>query len=282
MERLQAALEKARATRDAVSAQDSASANGTSAVPHSVIPASGPVTGDVWAGLAPLELPAQSTRKSRMTTGGSSSKAAPFDLLRTRVLQQTQTHGWKRIAIVSAGQGAGKTMVTANLAFAISRQAELRTIALDLDMRRPNLAATLEIVPPAGGMHDVLSGEKSFAELGRRVGTNLAFGFNERASRGTAELLQSQRTIEALAGIEATYRPDFMLFDLPPLLGADDSLGFLRNVDAALFVVEAEKTPIKQIDHIERQIAELTNVLGIVLNKCRYEDALYGAGYSYY
>jgi hypothetical protein len=35
-----------------------------------------------------------------------------------------------------------------------------------------------------------------------------------------------------------------------------------------------------RIDVTERQIAELTNVMGIILNKCHYADGAYGYEYG--
>ena len=79
---------------------------------------------------------------------------------------------------------------------------------------------------------------------------------------------------------EALYRPDVVLFDVPPLQAADDSIGFLKSVDCALLVVAAEETPMGQIDVAERQVSELTGMLGLVLNKCRMSGGDYG--YEYY
>mgnify|MGYP001627982084 CR=1 FL=1 len=53
-------------------------------------------------------------------------------------------------------------------------------------------------------------------------------------------------------------------------------------MDAALIVVEAEKTPMAQVDVVERQISEVTGVLGVVLNKCNYTDGVYASDYGYY
>ena len=55
--------------------------------------------------------------------------------------------------------------------------------------------------------------------------------------------------------------------------------GSSKNVDCALILAEADRTTTAQIDLAERQVSELTNVMGVVLNKCRY--ATEGYGYDY-
>jgi Mrp family chromosome partitioning ATPase len=130
-------------------------------------------------------------------------------------------------------------------------------------------------------MAEFLEGRVPFPDIALRHGTTLAFGCGHGATKAPSELLQSQQARTVLAELEKTYAPDFMLFDLPPLNAGDDNLGFLTQVDAALILAEAEQTSLAQIDVAERQVAELTNVLGIVLNKCRYVRGAYGYADGY-
>ena len=80
--------------------------------------------------------------------------------------------------------------------------------------------------------------------------------------------------------IEEAYQPDLVLFDLPPLLSSDDTLGFISNIDCALIVAMAERTTAQNIDLCESELAAHSNVAGIVLNRCRYASGQYGYGYS--
>jgi len=126
-----------------------------------------------------------------------------------------------------------------------------------------------------------MQGDIKFSDHGLRFGNNVAFGLNNGPISNSSEILQSAKAQECLAEIDARYNPDITLFDLPPLLGADDTFGFLKNVDCALLVAEADKTTIAQIDVAERQLAELTNVLGVILNKSRYMSKDVGYEYNY-
>jgi len=64
------------------------------------------------------------------------------------------------------------------------------------------------------------------------------------------------------------------------MLVTDDMMAFAGEVDCVLLVAAAEASTIKEVDTCERELAAQTNVLGVVLNKCRYTDR--GAGYGYY
>lgn len=276
MERLQAAIEKARAQRGDRPAPPRPPAAATAARPD---PRDTRLDLE-WQSLREIDSSAPAFKTGIAALNGGANAVA-FDMLRTRVIQQARTHGWKRIAIVSPHSGCGKTTTAANLGFSLSRNSDLRTLVMDLDLRRaslgPLLGQTVEHT-----MADVLEGKVDFAEHALRYGTTLAFGLNSRTVANSAELLQSNRAGAALDAIDAAFQPDLVLYDMPPLLATDDSVAFLKHVDCALMIVAAEETPMNQIDVCERQIAELTQVMGVVLNKCRMTGSAYGYDYSAY
>jgi capsular exopolysaccharide synthesis family protein len=279
MERLQAALQKARVQREGGAAEAPRRKARGSVIPTRRRRSS--VIDDVWQTLPELEVNTDVWQLHRLFAFKGGADAAPFDLLRTKLLRLVRQHGWKRVAIISANADAGKSTTVANLALSFSRQKDLRTFAVDFDLRRPSMGRLL-------GQHlqtnmgQVIRGEVAFEQHVRRLGTNMGFAMNDLPVHQPAELLQSARTAELIGQIEEKYSTDLILFDMPPMMVADDAHGFLRLVDAALIVIEAEKTPLKQIDILERQVADLTNVAGIVLNKCNYSDEYTGSYHDYY
>jgi len=64
------------------------------------------------------------------------------------------------------------------------------------------------------------------------------------------------------------------------MLVSDDAMAVMGQIDCVLIIAAAESTTIKEIDRCERELATQTNVLGVVLNKCRYMEE--GYGYDYY
>lgn len=275
MERLQAAINKARSQRDSQIGPEAPVARPTDK------PAQPEALDTAWLAVPEIRLRSSFLLHKRVMALQGGPMAAPFDILRTRVIQQARTNGWRRVAVVSPRSASGKTTIVANLAFGLARQQGIRTIAIDADLRRHGLGRVLGQkgdVP----MSDVLKGLVPFADIARRYGSNLIFGMGFGISSNPAEILQSSQAEKVLKGIEADYAPDIMLFDMPPLSASDDNLGFLTRVDAALIVVEAEKTGVKEFDVAERQVAKLTNVMGVVLNKCLHTSGAYGYEEGYY
>lgn len=267
MERLHAAIEKARRQRQSAPQE-----------PLSAVRAGAPASealSKAWDALQRLDIPAAQIRKARLVSFEGGVDAGPYDLLRTRILQQAQKNSWRRIAVVSPHSECGKTTTVANLAFSFSRQKDLRTIALDFDLRRVGLAKVLG-VQCRHTMADILERRVPFSAHALRHEANVAVGLNAGPVRNPSEVLQSQQTRDVLDEIEAQFQPDIVLFDMPPLMSSDDNFGFLKNVDCALILAEADRTTTAQVDLAERQVSELTNVMGVVLNKCRYASEGYG------
>jgi len=56
------------------------------------------------------------------------------------------------------------------------------------------------------------------------------------------------------------------------MLVSDDALAYLDQVDCALMVAAAEETTVAEIEKCGKDLAMRTQVLGVVLNKCRYME----------
>lgn len=273
MEKLQAALEKAREQRAAEMGglRPSKSRRARDAgVADQELTA-------LWQQIPEMELHKTRLQKCKLVFAEAGRLATPFDMLRTKVLQITSANGWKRIAVTSPSPGCGKTTTSANLAISLGRQQDLRVMLFDMDMRRPALAKTLM----QKGLHntfDVLERRIPLEQQAQRIGNNLIVSMNFNAMRDPADLFLRQRTGDIIDELEATYKPDIMVFDMPPMLINDDTSAFLKHVDTSLIVVEAGVSTIEQVDLCEKELAVQTNVLGMILNKCRFQSD----GYGYY
>lgn len=190
-----------------------------------------------------------------------------FNLLRTRVRKAMSDNKWTSLAVTSPTAGCGKTMVTLNLAFSLSRNPGLRTVVVDLDLKRPSVAPTLKVEPDRS-IAQYLLGKAEAKDCFVQVDPNLVLGLNSGHTPASSELLQAPKMLELFEFIETKLQPEVILFDLPPMQSSDDALGFLPRVDTSLLVVAAGTTTTAEVDECELQISELDKLLGIVLNKC--------------
>jgi len=272
MERIQAAIQKAKEARSALPPAAAArpADTGRASWPDPRPP------GPVWAELAPFTPDPAVLRQNRIVTFQRGDPVhATFDMMRTKTLRMMRDKGWTSLGITSPTAGCGKTTVGLNLAFSFAHQADTRTVLMDLDLRRPAVAKHLGLGQPQS-MASVLQGTRGFAENFVRIGDNLAIGTSARGIRSASEILQHGVTARALADLKTAFEPDIVLFDLPPMLVNDDVLAFLPHVDCVLFVAAAERSRLDEIDKCEQDLADQSNVLGVILNKCRYPGEEYG------
>jgi len=289
MERIQAALKKAREARTEgtdnkkAPAQPAETRRGKDAEPL-VLRDQLPVEtrDEVWKSIKTFQPDERLLDRNRVVAYRACNESVPYDVMRTKLLQKLQRNNWSRLAITSPASSAGKTTTALNLAFSTARNSAVRVMVIELDMRKPTLASIV-------GLHDdcqfsrALAGDEDPELHLRRFGRNVIFGTNKSATRNPAELLQGTKAAGVIDELEAKFRPDVIIFDTPPLLAGDDTMAFLDLFDFALLIVESEKSTVEEIDKSEQELSARTNLLGVTLNKCRYlsrhED--YGKEYGY-
>ena len=233
-------------------------------------------TDAAWNALREVQLNRGALIHSRILSLNASAESAPFDVLRTKILYQMRQNNWRRLAVTSPMPQCGKTTTSVNLALALSRQPELRTILFDFDLRAPTVTEKLGL-KDAPSITPLLSGKTRFQDHAVRVGPNLALALSGAPDSDPTRLLMADSTREVLARIQADYAPDIMIFDLPSILIGDDARAFLQHVDCALILARAEQTRYGDFDSCEREVGEYTNVLGVVLNGYRHADGKFDA-----
>ena len=272
MERIQAAIQKAKEQRGAVVAPSPGGALGgmSRGAPRRA------EVGPAWAELAAFEPEPRLLARNHIVTLEDVDPAhSHFDILRTKVLRAMQKNGWTSLGITSPTSGCGKTTMALNLAFSLAHQPDVRTVLVELDLRRPSMARLVGLKAPQS-MASVLQGTRTVPESFARYGDNLALGTNAQAVRDSAELLMNARTAEGVAAIKRAFLPDVIIYDLPPMLMSDDVMAFLPQLDCVLLVAGAERSRLDEVDKCEKDLADQTNVLGVVLNLCRYMGEEFG------
>lgn len=221
--------------------------------------------------LRPVHLDPCRLRENRIVTLDRDHPAsAAFDVLRTKLLRLARKNGWTTIGITAPTAQSGTTSVALNLAFSLSHQADHRTLLLDLNLRNPRLAALLG-EDGAMAFGDLLAGGGEVETALVRHGETLAIGASAAPVAGAAEVLQASATLTRIAEIRRALEPDLVLVDAPPVLQRDDFQATLGLYDAVLLVADTRRTLVADLDRCERQLSEQTNVIGVVINRCRFE-----------
>lgn len=210
----------------------------------------------------------QAMQERRIITGVEQNEFTDaYRILRTQVLQRLREKNWNSLAITSPGLNEGKTLTAINLAISLAMEVNYTVLLVDADLRHPSVHEYFGIEAEFG-LSDYLMADKPLSEL--LVHPEGIPGFvilpGGKPLINSAEMLNSPKMARLVEELKTRYPSRIVLFDLPPLLTAADTLAFSPYVDAALLVVEEGKT---QADEAKRAIGllESTNVIGTVLNK---------------
>jgi protein-tyrosine kinase len=219
-------------------------------------------------------------RANRLLLPGAVGVASgAFKMLRTQVLQRLKEHNWHTLAVVSPTPGDGKTFTAINLAIAISGDTSVTSVLVDLDLRRPSIHARFGI-EPGRGVEECLRGEAQLADVmvnPQGYERLLLLPGASSSMHNSSDLLASESARRAVRELKERYQNDIVLFDLPPVLGADDALSFIPQVDAALVVVRDGKTHREDLLRLFEVLRQVP-VVGTVVNGSRKNP---GGAYAY-
>jgi len=193
----------------------------------------------------------------------------PYKMLRTQVLRRLDKLGVNSLAVVGAATDTGKTLTAINLAIAIAADPERTALLIDLDLRRPSIHRRLG-VEPSVGIDDCLRRSAPLQEAMLRLGgyERLVILPARERSLDSSELLSTQHTEQTIVEMRNRYRDRTLVFDLPPVLQADDALAFARHAQAALIVVGEGRTRRDDLLRTMELLRDLP-IIGTVLNGTR-------------
>jgi protein-tyrosine kinase len=278
VERLQKALDRARAERE----QKLRSALATPGQPPLEAATNPPVNTQntlVFSHTRMVRIDSAVLRANGVMPADASGTAGySFKMLRTQVLQRLRQRGWNTLAVISPTPKDGKTFTAINLAIAIAGDTNHTTLLIDFDLRNPNVHKRFGIQPDIG-VEQCLRGEAdiSAALINPQGYPKLVLLPAKEPASNSSDLLSSEHTRGVIREVKERYPNRVVLFDLPPVLGADDALAFAPQVDAALVVVGEEHTRREDLLRCVELMRDIP-VIGTVLNGSRTDASL---AYSY-
>jgi capsular exopolysaccharide synthesis family protein len=240
--------------------------------PRAEIPAPGHM---VYTQTRVVNVSAATLEANRVINGADNSPAVTaYKLLRTQVLRSMHRNGWNVLGVTSPGAGEGKTLTAVNLAVSLALDVNHTVLLADLDLRRPGVHRYFGL--DAGrGLSDFLAEDFDLREILFNPGLQRLIVLPGGAPLvNSAEMLSSPRMVWLAQELRSRYPARIVLFDLPPLLAADDVLAFAPYLDAVLLVVEEGRTGRDDLAQARELLRDIP-VLGPVINKSRARIRVY-------
>jgi len=222
-----------------------------------------------------IDVPAETLKRNRVILGtNNDAVTTAYKMLRTQVLQRKTAHGWTSLAVTSPNTGEGKTLTAINLAISLAREVNHTVLLVDADLRRPRISHYFGHSAEFG-LYDYLVNDVELSQIMVNPGIErlvILPGVNSVLS--SSELLSAPKMVRLAEELKSRYPERLILFDMPPILVADDLLAFSPNIDAALLVVQEGKTKKEELRHA-MDLLQTVNVVGTVLNRTTEASAAY-------
>ena len=269
MERIRKALERAGQERLAATTDFRATSTGMSPVDLS--------TGVRYTMTKMVEVPESLLLENRLIAALPEHKYKDsYRMLRTRVLQTLRNNGWNTLAVTGPASGCGKSLTAINLAISLAMDISHTVLLVDLDLRNPAIHHYFGFQPEKGLSDYLFDPELSLHEILVAPGIErLVLLPGRTAVPNSAEMLRSPRMISLVTDLKTRYPDRLIVFDLPPILAADDALAFSPYVDAILMVAECGATSKEDLQQAY-DIIKNTPLIGTVLNKSDNPSSGYG------
>jgi hypothetical protein len=94
---------------------------------------------------------------------------------------------------------------------------------------------------------------------------------NSKRFEHSSEVLAGARMLDLLRIIEAEMPRHIVIFDMPPLLLADDVLTFAPHVDGVLLILAEGLTQRASVEKAKELLGDM-NLVGVVLNRSSERD----------
>ncbi len=218
-----------------------------------------------------VEISEEELKDRRIIAGfAHDERSEPYRQLRGQILKKFRDNNWQTLAITSPNAGSGRTLTALNLAISLSLEVNQTVLLVDLDLRRPGVAACLGIDDIEYGIVDYLKGEQPLENILINPGyERLVLLPGTPQGAFSSEILSSPEMRALQDELTERYPSRLIIFDLPAVLDHDDALVFAPSCDATLMVLEEGGSRRSDIERAY-QLLEGSNVLGSVLNKVRY------------
>lgn len=207
----------------------------------------------------------------------------PYHTLRANILSKVgRTEGGVSLMFTSSGSSEGKTLCSLNFAIAAA-QAGLKTLLIDMDMRRSSLYRVLNLQRQPG-FADVILGKANWRDAARGTTDFLMAGEPHEKIiyfpgidnlkiltcglnvPNKMDILENERLPLMLAEWKKNF--DFIIFDTPPVLVFVDSLLLSKQVDCGVLVYGSGRVSRMALKRAKEQLESFADskLLGVVIN----------------
>jgi len=199
---------------------------------------------------------------------------------RTAICLDDGGHHRRVILVTSSVPGEGKSTTSLNLAYSLSQME--RTLLIDCDLRRPTIAAAINLPKHHPGLSSMISGTVPAIDCIQRS----AIGDLDVICSGPMpdqplELLSSDRFAKIITQLSNHY--DRIVLDCAPVQAVSDALVLSQLSDTVVYNVKSHDTPIDLVKRGLKRFKQVNaKVAGVLITQVDIDKLVSYGGDHYY
>jgi capsular exopolysaccharide synthesis family protein len=215
-----------------------------------------------FAQLIPVVTNAVLNQKIEVARAEFSFATEQFKNLKVQISEARPAEPPRVLTVTSPDAQAGKSLVSANLAFSFAMESDRRVIVIDCDLRSPSLGNYLGVTSEPGLLQYLSNGHLSPYCYVRRV-ENLYFLTAGGVAANPIEVLSMRKMRDLIESLKQDF--DTIILDAPPCSPIADAKIITGMSDGLLLVIRRGKSTYSATDHAFKSI-DRNKLLGVVFN----------------
>jgi exopolysaccharide/PEP-CTERM locus tyrosine autokinase len=200
-------------------------------------------------------------------TEPSSPAAEEYRKLKAMVIKLTQQDSRKTVIMVtSSNSGEGKSLTAVNLAISLAQEVNHSALLIDADLRRPSLAAYLDLATGSGLAECLRDGVEASSVIIDTGVPKLGILPAGKSIQNPVELLSSPKMKMLVHELKRQYAEGYIVIDTPPILPFAETQVLSMLADGVLLVVKEGVTTMKDMQD-SLDLLKGTRVLGVAFNE---------------
>ena len=186
-----------------------------------------------------------------------------YDVLRNQLINENKDKPVHQIAVTAPTKGCGVTVTAANLALSFARVHGAYVLLVDMNSQPPAIGSLLGL--PTMSRYQELNGSLTSVEAN---GTHMYVfrpGWLDNTASGRVD---ASRLIAQIAQARQRVMPTVVIYDMPPVMVADELNVIVKDADSAVVVLAVGHSTVKEFEVCKTFLGSRKGVR-VVLNKSR-------------
>ena len=186
-----------------------------------------------------------------------------YDVLRNQLINENKDKQVHLIAVTAPTSGCGVTVTAVNLALSFARVHGANVLLVDMNNRPPAIGRLLGLPPMS--CYEELTGALTFIEVNGTHMHVLRPGWQAATAPVRAD---ASRLILQIAQARQRLMPTIVIYDMPPIMVADELNAIVKEADAAVVVLAVGYSKLSDFEVCRTFLGSRRGVR-VVLNKSR-------------